>query len=105
MTSKKEHRRRGEPGADKLMARTQSRDTSPEAEAVLIEGYARMTAAQKAERVRQMTQAVQQMALARLRDQYPTASDRELQLRLASLWISRELMIKAFGWDPKVQGR
>jgi len=87
------------------MARTLSRDTSPEAEAIIIAGYRRMSPTEKLERVRQMTQAVQQMALTRLREQYPEATERELVLRLASLWIPRDLMIRAFGWDPDRQGR
>lgn len=82
-----------------------SRDTSDAAQKVLIEGYRRMSAAEKLERVRQMTQGVQQMALVRLRKSYPTASDRELQLRLASLWLTREQMRAAFDWDPDVEGR
>jgi hypothetical protein len=45
------------------------------------------------------------MALARLREQYPEVCERELALRLASLWIPRDLMIRAFGWDPDERGR
>jgi hypothetical protein len=61
-----------------------------------------MSAAEKLERVRQATHAVQQMALVRLRERYPDASPRELALRLASLWLDRDLMDKAFGWRPEV---
>jgi len=82
-----------------------SRDTSDAAQKVLIAGYRLMSAAEKLERVRQMTQGVQQMALIRLRKSYPSASDRELQLRLASLWLTPEQMRAAFGWDPDVDGR
>jgi hypothetical protein len=80
--------------------KTQSPDTSPEIEAFLIEGYRRMDAAQKLECVRQATHAAQQMALVRLRERYPDAPSRELDLRLASLWLDRDLMIRAFGWNP-----
>jgi hypothetical protein len=80
--------------------KTQSPDTSPEIEAILIEGFRRMSATEKLERVRQATQAAQQMALVRLREQYPSAGPRELALRLASLWLDRELMLRAFAWDP-----
>ena len=69
-------------------------------EAILIEGYRRMSAAEKFERVRQATHAAQQMALVRLRERHPDDSPREIALRLASLWLDRDLMIKAFGWDP-----
>lgn len=87
------------------MATPSSLDTSPAAQAFLIEGFRRMSPQRKLERVREMTRAAQQMALARLRVQYPDATDRELSLRLASLWLPRELMIRAFGWDPVQRGR
>ena len=60
-----------------------------------------MSATEKLERVRQATQAVQQMALVRLKERHPDAAPRELALRLASLWLDRELMIRAFSWDPE----
>lgn len=84
--------------------RTQSSDTHPEIERRLIEAYRTMTPSQKLSRVVEMTRAVQQMALARLRSTYPGASDRELTLHLASLWIDRETMIRAFDWDPEEKG-
>jgi hypothetical protein len=34
----------------------------------------------------------------------PDLSERELRLRLAALWLDRETMIDAFGWDPEVEG-
>ncbi len=81
-----------------------SEDTSPEARRILVEGYRRMSVAEKARRVDEMTVAVQQLALARIRAQYPGRSEREYRLRLASLWLDRELMVRAFGWDPEVEG-
>jgi len=82
--------------------KTQSPDTSPAMEAILIDGYRRMSPAEKLERVRQATHAAQQMALVRLQERYPDATPRELALRLASLWLDRDLMDKAFGWRPEV---
>lgn len=35
-----------------------------------------------------------------VRARYPAASEREVFLRAASLRISRDLMIRAYGWDP-----
>lgn len=80
-------------------------DTHPDAERVLVEGYRRMSAAAKLKRVVALTQGVQQMALARLRAEYPEATERELQLRLAALWLDDELMRRAFDWDPEARGR
>jgi hypothetical protein len=71
---------------------------------VLIDGYRAMSPIEKLERVRAMTAAVQQLALADIRRRHPTADDREQLLRLASRWIEPELMFRAFGWDVQAQG-
>ena len=81
-----------------------SLDTSPEAERVLIEGYRKMPAWQKLQQVQELNQLAQQLALLDIRRQHPNASERELQLRLASRWLEPELMRQAFGWDPEVEG-
>lgn len=80
--------------------RTQSPDTSREAEDVLFAGYRRMSAAEKWQRVADLTKTARAFALAGLRMRHPQASERELLLRLASTYIDRETMIAAFGWDP-----
>jgi len=64
-----------------------------------------MAPADKLELVRQMTQAVQQMALAGISRRYPKATPREQRLRLASLWLDAETMQRAFGWDPDRERR
>jgi hypothetical protein len=71
------------------MAKPLSRDTSPDAERIIIAGYRRMGPEEKLERVRQMTQAVQQMALVRLRERFPDACERELALRLSRVGRTR----------------
>ncbi len=86
------------------VSQRETKDTSPEIEKILIEGYRKMTPAEKFQRINELTIAVQQMALARITQQYPNISDREKQLRLASLWIDRETMIKVFNWDPEEEG-
>ena len=82
----------------------QAQDTSSHIQNILIEGYRRMSPQQKLKRVREMTQAVQQLALARIEKQYEECSDYEKQLRLASLWLDRETMIRVFHWNPRVKG-
>lgn len=79
-------------------------DTPPEIEEILIAGYRLMTPQQKLKRVDELTKAVQQLALARIRQQYGNIPEREQRLRLASLWLDRETMIKVFNWDPEVEG-
>lgn len=85
--------------------KTQSSDTPPEIEEILLEGYRRMSPREKLERVMDLNRSAQEMAAARIRAQYgPDLSDRELRLRLAALWLDRETMVRAFGWDPEIQG-
>jgi hypothetical protein len=79
-------------------------DTHPEIEKILIEGYRRMSPQEKIKRVCESTIAIQQMALARIRKQYGDIPEREQRLRLASLWLDRETMIKVFNWDPHKEG-
>ncbi|HWP93314.1 MAG TPA: hypothetical protein VNN20_14055 [Thermodesulfobacteriota bacterium] len=79
-------------------------DTPPEIQRILIEGYRRMTPRQKMKRVSELSKAVQQLALARIRSQYGEIPDREMRLRLASLWLDRNTMIRVFGWDPQKEG-
>jgi hypothetical protein len=79
-------------------------DTDPAVEALLVEGYHRMSPAQKLERVRALNRAVQELALADIRRRHPDADEREQALRLASRWIERELMVRAFGWDVREVG-
>lgn len=75
-----------------------------EIQKILIDGYRKITPQQKIKRVNELNKSIQQLALARIRRQYGEISERERRLRLASLWLDREIMIKVFGWDPKVKG-
>jgi hypothetical protein len=80
-------------------------DTPPEVEEILLEGYRRMTPGERLVRAFDMSRAVQQLALVRIRAEYgPDLSEREERLRLASLWLPRETMVEVFGWDPEVEG-
>ena len=80
-------------------------DTSPAAERVLIAAYRRMTPALKARQVDQLTLGVQQLALARLRAEDPTAGERALRLRLAALWLSPEQLERVRDHDVRVEGK
>ena len=79
-------------------------DTHPKIEAILIEGYRKMSASQKLERVCALTQAVQELARLDVRRRHPNADAREQALRVASRWIEPELMVRAFGWDVREVG-
>ena len=84
--------------------RTQSRDTSLEAECILIEAYRRMTPSEKAQRITAITQVCTQLAVAGICARYPDADEEEIRLRLAALKFDRETMVRAFGWDPGEKG-
>ncbi len=86
------------------MGRSATDDTSAEARQILVEGYRSMSPALKLRRVVELTHAVQQMAISRIRAAHPEADDREIKLRLASLWLPADLMRDAFDWDPEVEG-
>lgn len=79
-------------------------DTHPDVEALLIEGYRRMSPSEKLERVRALTLAVQQLALADIKRRHPDADERGLSMRLASRWIDPDLMLRAFSWDVRREG-
>ena len=79
-------------------------DTPPEIQKILVEGYRRMTPHQKMKRVNELTLAIQQLALARIQQQYSNISEHEQKLRLASLWLDRKTMMDVFGWDPQKEG-
>jgi hypothetical protein len=79
-------------------------DTHPKIEAMLIEGYRKMSPSQKLERVRALTRAVQEFALVDVRRRHPNADAREQALRVASRWIEPDLMARAFGWDVREVG-
>jgi hypothetical protein len=73
-----------------------SADTSPEVESLQIEGWRRMTAAEKAAAVTGLTQAVYELARAGIRHRYPNASPREQFLRLAIVSLGADLARKVY---------
>jgi hypothetical protein len=79
-------------------------DTDPAAERVLIEGYRRMTPAERLARAMDLIQAAQLLVEADVRRRHPDASEREVALRVAFRRIPPDLMRSAFGWDPDVEG-
>lgn len=79
-------------------------DTHPAIEALLIDGYRKMSAAEKLDRVRELTLAIHELALTDIRRRYPQADAREQALRLASRWIQPAMLAQAFGWDVRTAG-
>lgn len=63
----------------------------------------RMTPGDKIAAVFSLNQLVLHVAESGERLAHPEASDREIFLRAASRHLSRDLMIRAYGWDPEKQ--
>ncbi len=82
--------------------RTLSRDTSPDAEAVQIEIYRRMSPGRKLELVGEENRRARELALAGLRKRHPEAGQEELFRRLMDLMLGEELAAEVFG--PLVAG-
>ena len=59
---------------------TQAHDTPPHIQKMLISGYRKMSPQQKLKRVSELTLAVQQLALARIRKHHGSLSEREQHL-------------------------
>lgn len=75
-------------------------DTTPEARATMIAIYRRMTPAQRLQRMAALNRMVQDLAAARIRAEHPSASPREVRLRVAALWLGHEAMLQTYGWAP-----
>jgi hypothetical protein len=80
-------------------------DTSPEIDRIMFAHWRRATPAEKLERVLSIGRSINELVRAGLRQRYPDATPREIELRLVARNLDRETMIKAFGWDPDVHGR
>ncbi len=76
-------------------------DTDPRARAVQIELLRRMSPDERFSLCFQLSDLVSAFSEAGVRAAYPDASEREIFLRTAAKRLSREWMIRAYGWDPK----
>lgn len=76
---------------------TLSPDTSPEAEAVLLDLMRKTPPWRKMELLSSLNATARKLALAGLRQRHPNASEKELRRRLADLLLGPELALKAYG--------
>ena len=77
--------------------RTQSPDTSPEAERVLIELLRRAPAWRKLRMVEDTNRSVKDLLLAGLRERFPQEPPEVLRRRMADLWLGPELAAASYG--------
>jgi hypothetical protein len=71
-------------------------DTSAAARMMMRQLYASMTPGEKLARMRELTMAVNELALAGLAARYPEESRRELLLRLARMRLGDDLIDRAY---------
>ena len=86
-------------GAEKI-----PEDTSAAAELTYLNLLRDAPPWRKAAMVDSLTVACQELAAAGIRLRHPGASRHEVRMRLAALWLDRELMVRVFDWDPARQG-
>lgn len=84
--------------------RTQSNDTSEDAERLQFEIWRAMSPREKAEIISRLCISVRELALAGLQVRHPSANEEELQMRLFAMTLDRETMLAAYGWDPASHG-
>ncbi len=58
----------------------------------------------KAAMIDSLTRTCQELAIAGIRIRHPHATEREILMRFAALWLDRELMTRMFDWDPVREG-
>jgi hypothetical protein len=81
------------------MAHTLS-DTSPEADAVLVEQLRKMPVWQRWEQVNRLNMTLRTLALSDLRRLHPQATEAELHRYLADRLLGPELALKVYGPLP-----
>jgi hypothetical protein len=63
-----------------------------------------MSPARKLERVFDLSETLRRLSRQRIIDQHgPTLSERDIQVIVASLYLDRETMVAAFGYDPDAE--
>jgi len=79
-------------------------DTHPAIAERILEGYRRMSPAEKLARVDALWRSGRQLALAGIRARHGVTGEREERLRIAALELDRDTMVRVFGWDPAEHG-
>lgn len=84
--------------------RPQSPDTDVAAERYLHARLRGLPPWRKAEMLSASTRAAYDLAMAGVRERYPSATADEARKRYAALALGREASIALFGWDPEREG-
>jgi hypothetical protein len=81
-----------------------SHDTTPEAQQMHFELMRRLPGWKRLRLAFELTEATRQLVLAEIRHRFPGASDEEIRRRFIARVLSREDVIRAYGFDPKQEG-
>ena len=65
----------------------------------------RLTSEQRLTRALDLTRTVRQLVLSDLRHRYPNASEEEIRRRCIARVLTRDEVIRAYGFDPKEEYR
>ena len=79
-------------------------DTHPDVERKMIELIRTLTPAQKIAKISEMGRFMKRAAMAAVRREFPDATEWECTMRVMSRSLPPDMMLKAFGWDVRVQG-
>jgi hypothetical protein len=79
-------------------------DTDPRAMEVWLDLLRKKAPGERMTAALDLTAFVLQISEAGVRRAYPNASDYEVRMRAASRRLGRDLMIRAYGWDPEAHG-
>jgi hypothetical protein len=77
-------------------------DTDPRAMEVWLGVLRAKTPGERIDVALNLTDFALRMAESGVRANHPHASEREIFLRAAALRLPRDLMIRAYGWDPEL---
>ena len=81
-----------------------SPDTTPEAQRKQYELMRRLSPEQKLSMAFALTDATRTLVLADLKHRFPDADENEIKRRFIARVLSREDVIRAYGFDPKTEG-
>jgi predicted RNA-binding Zn ribbon-like protein len=79
-------------------------DTDPRAMEVWLDLLRQKPPGERLATTLALTDLTLKVTEAGVRASHPQASDREVFLRLAARHLPRELMVRAYGWDPELDG-
>lgn len=86
------------------MTQPLSTDTTPEAQQMVFELMRSMSVGKRLTLACEMIQATRMLMLADLRRRFPRASEDELRRRLIARLLPREVVLRAYRFDPAREG-